>query len=417
MNRLWRRSIIFVLVMLMCIGIGTQAQDGGPNVDDAVIAGLDVSDPPLCVVPIPFLDGQVWRASGANGGLTATNPGVSDTAYNYAQSKFTGLISGSEPVAILIVDSFGQGFLPGAFYPLITTMYVSGEFGNDDGLANALNAGTLSHGGLVRNHVFGLLYGAGYTPDGSGTGFIWTNGNSTIYVGAVNIDYSIEAGVNANDVSTAIIRAVTTMKVDFGVTQFVVNESFAVIPCIVASHTDDYPRNSFKEYLDEVEKQSGGNFGYAEVTGTTTEDIDKATLHRFALIENGEYCGGFLDDVQAQFVASSGNSSLEFPFAPAGWPNVIGVTASEALDHSTSDGYANWVEADEIDNVPGGWYQFEVPSLDPTDPNRIINTLSIFYRGTSFSAPTYAVQAAIEMTGGSVSNAINPCSSEPVKSE
>jgi hypothetical protein len=108
-------------------------------------------------------------------------------------------------------------------------------------------------------------------------------------------------------------------------------------------------------------------------------------------IPNGEGTA----DQQFIPVAASGNTSpdrpITFPFEPALWPNVISVSADDAINYYANDG--------EI--AMKGLYPY------PPPPDEI-------YEGTSFAAPRFSTWAAIHLLLGGTSPCIEGDDHHPV---
>lgn len=379
-----------------------------------------------CTTPISTLGGQGHQVSPVSGGLTTMQPSAFTLpALDLSQEELTALNStDTGPVAILVVDSFNDSLNP--VYDLSGVFDVTTEVE----LTDAVDTREISHGALVMNHINVLLGEMGYSPVEESVEMArsagdpnvyyyyvsWDTGSTQIYVVAVDaISYGpIEHGdvlKTTEEAKTEIVEVLSKFVNDFDVHRFVVNMSFAILPC--------------EELLDfwtteAASTQGSFNFGdyLASISGVDLIAPSVPTpdpLMHFLSVPNEvlEYFGGFEDRAFVP-VASSGNSKLEFPFWPAISSRVLSVGAPEApplvgaLASPDAPRYAN--DGDFAEN--GGWYQLAKPAdmyqTNAPDDNQT-RPVNIYYLGTSFSAPTMSTRIALWLS----TNVDEPCISNP----
>lgn len=362
-----------------------------------------------CAVPITRLNGQDYQVSGVVGGLTTEDP----TYSTLPQELFTQLGIGNYNVAILVIDQFTSPNSPD--YSIPQPVF---SVANEGQLIGFHDDGTLTHGDLVFNHINGLLAGAfdqtGFVPNDNmiDDTIVWNNGNSQVAVRMVDaLQYNTPTPTLAvaSDISAAILDLTNE-----GFDSFVLNMSFAILPCSFAFQYGDVsdPDVLFDDYAAKVSQEKG--FLYNQLISPIETLINPDPLHYLVQqcaqsitinpnTEIDEVSDITIDypeveapieapcdptDRNAVLVGSAGNSGLPYPLFPAAYPEVVSVSASE--DGSRAS-YSNY-NADT--GLLGGWFQL----VDAADINGGFGTADVYYRGTSFSGPIESVCLALEIT-------------------
>lgn len=292
---------------------------------------------------------------------------------------------------ILIVDDFSEGQeLPPAL----------------------LNGGTpisafenqISHGALVLHHlkemgtelVPGTLWSEGKGANGQP---YWERdtGPNSLYLQVVNV------GRDSTDSIPAAVLAAIEYWADLGVEDFIVNMSFAIVPCSVAN---DYEAaagmaaleiDTFEEYLAALADVNG-------IGETYVPDLDRLVSMPVSVSEDpllrfvecpvttpGRACDGSVegsvDEPDAlfhrlMFVASSGNYGNSYALYPAASNFVVSVGSVER----TGNGFSatEYSNAAEI-AAPGDLFMLETA-----------NGQTIGYTGTSFAAPAVSLYLAYD---------------------
>lgn len=441
MSRIIRSSKLFFLIIctLPFFGlVSVNAQD---------------DDGENCAVPITRLNGEVLPASGVAGGLTTIDPqnlpegtvnpvtgeellpaDVHNAFESFAASE-VDLGSLVEDTAILVVDSFGDQPGSGGQYTIPEEVFTlpegtitgSAPEPDDAQLMSFYDDGTLTHGAMVFNHINALLYGAlsqyNYSPgvDLFGSSIVWSSNDADrprIFVRMVNaLSYEPDSFSTTAVIGEEVQQAITELNRQ-DVTSFVMNMSFAVLPCSRTAEYEGY--NSFTAYLEAVVAgmQEGAltdlyrslivdpvvavefdpllslilNCG-RDVDGFQgfEFEIDDDIRTRYSEAGN-DACDP--DDPNITFVGSAGNSRLPFPFIPAAWPIVVSVSAYDGLP--APPGYSNY---NTDVNLLGGWHRLtDGGGVNMIDFSVVgVPYASVFYRGTSFSAPVESVCLALQI--------------------
>ena len=355
-----------------------------------------------CAVPVSALGGQGHHGSGVDLEMTTREP-VSFSAPDFSTfpPNMGAVDPGPDPVAILVVDAFNDEL----DYDLSAAFMAN----NDEELNIAVSDGKITHGALVMNHTNALLesLGFGKADEEPGQWLLWEKNGQLILVmkvdaiiyGPINNDNVLRA--TSAEVRNRIAEAVSTIRelgLGIGVpfNRFVVNMSFAILPCQeVLDFYDQGIHSSFDEY-------------FAEVSAPEASFLPVIIRSNDPLIElfsdpNREYIPADVDAFIG--VASSGNSALPFPFAPAIAPVIFSASAQPArmdfappISYTVTD-YANGGEFIE----DGGWFQLVNPAGIHSVPSP--SSTNVYYLGTSFSAPALSIRIALELTKG----AQNPC--------
>src|SRR5690606_3093884 len=301
-----------------------------------------------CAVPITTLNGQGFSVSGVSGGLSLDDPRTFRQAEEVTDPAllFHNAGTHNDAVAILVIDDFGQT----GSYKIPETVYALHD---QTQLEDAYRDGTLSHGALVFNHFNALLKGAlddaGFDPYPNEESVEWSDGSARIGVFVVDaLDYA--APVPTNDVATTTANVIRDLRGN-GYSHFVLNMSFAVLPCSIANGYADYggPQLSLEAYAAQVSAATG--LAYAQLT-TPAESLlypgprdvllvqcdgRNTTPHTFRQSamqaepipveppDGVRRVWGVIDSPceteqqRVDYVGSAGNSGLPYPFFPAAW--------------------------------------------------------------------------------------------------
>jgi hypothetical protein len=352
-----------------------------------------------CAVTPDQIVGQAYsRTAGAagetdEGGLTPEGEDIlaEGLAANpeWMMQNLSYATPGTEPVAILVVDDFSSG-------------------GTGDTPA--------SHGWLVWE-VFTQLHTL-LPPEAAANIFL------------EQVDIADEGGYRSDLIVPAIQSAVEELSAQ-GISRFVLNLSFAFIPCEdaetgfnfleFAETRRDNPGRSLVEhlggdpqvvqslltdsrvsYIDESGLASAGQEGdrgspllaapaeTGEIPPTPEAEIQTPRGQELRLLRlfnnpklQADPLRDFLresrrDDLIIVPVASAGNFKQRQPFYPARWPEVISVSANEG------DNLRFWLHSNNADvSAPGAWFLFED---------------GLYRAGTSFAAPVVSMLIALDLT-------------------
>ena len=359
-----------------------------------------------CALPITSLSGQGYSVSGVTGGMTVEDPLSFMPPSASVDPREVLLDAGAlyDNVAILVVDAFGGSYrIPQSVF----------SASSDADLEAYYASGTLTHGALVFNHINALLEGAltssGFSPNRSGSDVVWTDGSKRVAVVMVDaLDYN--APKPTLDVARMLSERMFKL-LDDGYDTFVLNMSFAILPCAIAEGLAT-SGITFDQYVSSV--QAAGNYYYEQIMTPVETLMHPDPLHYLL-----SQCAGsqaafgaksqfsqqtFAPDIRlpedlrpvemrfespcdgntrlrVAYAGSSGNSRLPFPFYPAAWREVVSVSASQDGALAT---YSNY-NADSV--LQGGWFLL----VNGGQLQGRVTSSSVHYRGTSFSGPVQAV--------------------------
>jgi hypothetical protein len=262
----------------------------------------------------------------------------------------------------------------------------------------------LSHGDLVfmklEQRLLANLSDAGSAAAGSFPPWmspvkVWDVGGAPLYVAAVDTE-----GFNTELIGPRITEAITVLQ-GAGVQRFVVNMSFAIVPCEPLD-------------LNEYERQLAENYDALsqELTGWLERDPSEAEVRAYfrpiglvttfyrpleqgSALQEAPFVQYLRDDpllialseglapetAELIYVAAAGNENYSYPLAPALWEGILSVGATKEI---TGPDYANDGEVVAHDVV-------EVPLNDGTEAA---------VPGTSFAAPDVSLLAAYHLLQG-----------------
>jgi hypothetical protein len=342
-----------------------------------------------CVTTELSMPGQGLRAMGSTGGLTYTAFASSTTAgavgEGFKSNFFSTFATNPQNTEILIVDDFGSFSNPR--YTLPSALFT----GND--IQALINNGTLTHGALVMRHANDVVKGSALYPDSSQT----TNGQQTIYArGSGRLSVK---GVNTRLLNQEVI--VGKIKITTGdvaeILAFlktapskVVNMSFVLIPCEVFEDFALSRLPTLEAYIEALAKVNSlptNLNGIIDASGASSAG-ERTLIQRIisSTNETGDPLKNLIDSTSNVhiYVGASGNYGLPYSMYPALWPGVVNVTGS-AVENPT-------IRAASLFN------RGEVMTLGSLF--RITNSgRSVFYFGTSYSAPSVSVFSALDLAG------------------
>ena len=394
--RIWRYIFCLLLFALMSYPLLAQ-DDGEPVYSEEVKQELEGQN---CAVPISSLGGQGHQISGVEAELTTLHPQTSSLPTLIPSDPESGatMTGGTGVAAVLVVDSFNDVLN----YDLTFAINATDQDQIDKAVAN----GEITHGAVVMNHINSLLYLLGFKlvqqDSNQADWLLWQKDDINIVVMKVDavsygpiesiptttqqVNNAIEAAITSlrNDVASEISNQVNGMPIN----RFVVNMSFAILPCAeVIDFYNQGQEHSFDDYFKSI------GISYEQLLVTVLQQGEPLTR----LFTNDGVIAGELAEALIG-VASSGNSGLAFPFAPAIFPVIFSVSAQSApLELMTPRrvplvAYANAGEF--IEN--GGWIQLVNPAKLYAGPE----FPEVFYLGTSFSGPALSTSLALELTEG-----------------
>ena len=332
-----------------------------------------------------YMSGTGLYMSGTIGGLNISNQPEPSSDYPInAMSAVPNLesFSAHRNVGIIVADKFST---PGGdpAYSLggdLAQLVDAAQYGQAalEATFNDLQAsGQLSHGALVMAHLHALLEAAPDTSseysDGEGI-FVYKRGYHTLALKAVDV-----SGVNSADMVGLIDAAQGELAQSNylgtgGIDVYVVNMSFALVPCEVLSPKNWEGNDSLEAYLAEL-----------EAAGI---DPDTYLLGEAARVDESDPLVTFLNDLpggEGHAVASAGNYGGDAPMYPALAPDVLSVASSD-LQTGAFSGFSNYGEV----AAPGWLFRIR-------DPASGVDVPEISYAGTSFSGPLVALYAALDL--------------------
>lgn len=351
--------------------------------------------------------GAGLEAVGAVGGLftgasylfqnAVVSPGaVADQLWDdLAYPKF------DDSVALLVVDDFGGVFdLPHEL------------FGKSDiDLQALVDQGRLAHGTLVLHHVLKMAKAAlphfstyqGTNPKIDGDPYYKFHDKKGHYLMVQVVDV---AGYDTQVMADRIRAALSFIGGNggIGIKQVVVNMSFAIVPCAVASDVgatvgtggietfESYlgalaaANNIGTEYLDELGRlvstpvalTSDPLFAYL----TCPLPTGSGATARCDGTGSGKYAKPTVSSIM--HVAASGNFGNEYALYPAAWPTVVSVGSLDVNGAGYEAGRSAFSNAATV-LAPGNSFLLNARSGN-----------TVAYAGTSFSAPVVSVFSALD---------------------
>jgi hypothetical protein len=241
----------------------------------------------------------------------------------------------------------------------------------------------------------------------------WEHDEGLVFLVAIDT-----VGFDTGLIRDRIRTAISVLHSVWGIERFVLNMSFAIIPCDPDISDDEYLERigenpeylALQDYLDSLNMDEGSVFGYLSgqinlrqaygQPGSSTiaefgsdiqaEDSDPLSKWLMKLREASKEEFPEIKDLRVISVAASGNHGNAFPFAPAIWETVISVSATtEPIEIQTEQGGAllyapNAGEVAMGDKAPDGGV------------------------GTSYAAPALSHVAALYLLGGGGVSCVGP---------
>lgn len=279
-------------------------------------------------------------------------------------------------VLVLVVDDFRPTHNPDG----TLKSHLSDE---ESCMLNVAGAGFTTHGtGLATRGAWFATRGAWFATRGAGFATRGVDGNlfipeshgDVIYAQLEELDFYYGNGYdidiikvqwnnyNVEKLKDAIDKAINDNDDDYG--YFVVNMSFAILPCDVV--------NNFNQYLNELEEDE--YYDKLEDAGKYLEEL----LEQYSG-DHYQYENIIAGRSNVIGVASVGNFGLDFPFYPATWDGVIGVSGSDDYnDFYASSPFNNSTQAPLL-----GWDDELVSNYgEVMMPGQYLDII-----GTSYAAP------------------------------
>lgn len=326
-----------------------------------------------------FLSGQPWAFSGSSSELSTDS---TDSSPTLNLTEF----SNPADIGILIVDDFGGD--PTALAPFDSAQQAGLESTFDSNHA----ATWPLHGPTVMNHLNVALASTGaYTLETlTGNGADWQHATGKRLVVRA-VDFS---AASSSEVAARIEREIAVLR-EHGITNVVVNMSFAIVPCSVwfdyVEHFAEFA--TIEDYAEAIYDKNEGAIGtqidisaygidvfLPKIILKITTPVNPERDPLFKMIER---------QAGVVFVASAGNYGSTFSTYPAAWRKVVSVSAAD-LETSLKADYSNDGEV----MAAGGAFVLEL-----YNGNTFIPT-TIAYRGTSFAAPGVSAFIALDLASG-----------------
>ncbi len=346
--------------------------------------------------------GAGLQAVGAVGGLFVGDPadfvGTTVTPERLVQDlwQVVGEPSYHDRVAILIVDDFGGTYqLPAAL--------LSGAAVSESQLQAWADSGELAHGALVLQHLLRMLTEMGFVNGSDTTNHTtgepiyirWTDDGGKLVVQTVDThDRDTEEIVSV--LRASLLDLATTEGHEFK--RFVVNMSFAVVPCAVAADLGASAVETFEEYVSALRTLNGIGSQYedelAELLTAPLGAGDDALLAYLDCplpVVGKSRCDGWTYPKGAAVnaivhVAAAGNLGHDFPLYPSAWPTVISTSSLDVVgDGLYSVARSSFANSGEV-AAPGALYELV------SGPGQVVA-----YAGTSFSAPVVTLFSALDL--------------------
>lgn len=298
-------------------------------------------------------------------------------------------------VAIIVVDDFGGSYdLPA---PLL-----AGTLVTEDQLEAWIQSGELSHGALVLHHLLRMLTNSGFDQGSDTTNHTtgepiyirWTDDGGKLVVQTVDTNGRDTSEV-VSVLRASILDLASVEGHDFS--RFVVNMSFAVVPCAVAADLGASQVNNFEEYVQSIRTLNGIGAQYdAELGALLTAPLGAGDDALLSYLDcplpaaGKDRCDGYVPyqgpAVEAiVHVASSGNLGHDFPLYPSAWPSVISVSSLDVDGGEYDPKRSAFANSGEV-AAPGSAFTLV------TGPDQ-----TVAYAGTSFSAPVVTLFTAIDL--------------------
>lgn len=295
----------------------------------------------------------------------------------------------SQDVAVVVADDFAGGM-----YDL-----PQGLFGVPDlaQLRALIDAGELSHGALVMHQLNAAVAATrGYSlVDRSGSMVVWQDLSTGFHLVVAALDMSSGSGsvggiplISAQQVFSSLTQdlneLLAELEASFDLGGAVVNMSWVLLPCATVeefiANADAF--QTVWDYLIGLGLDPDVDLG--EVLRVLS-DVKAWDLR--ALLDTGRYSYGVWP---LEFVAASGNFSMEYQMLPALGENVVGV-AVEPVSRPFPGRYSNVGDL----HLPTEWFV-----LQPLDETGVLGAeTSISYAGTSYTAPLVSLFVAEDLVG------------------
>lgn len=345
--------------------------------------------------------GAGLQAVGAIGGLFLGAPAdLADstaTPEKVAQDlwQLIGEPAYHDRVAIIVVDDFGGSYqLPAAL--------LAGTGVTEDQVEAWVASGELSHGALVLHHLLRMLTYSGFDNGSDTTNHTtgepiyirWTDDGGKLVVQTVDTHDRGTAEI-VSVLRASILDLASVEGHDFS--RFVVNMSFAVVPCAVAADLGASDVSTFEEYVEQIRTLNGIGAQYDDELGALLtaplgagDDALLSYLDCPLPVAGKDRCDGFqpykgpaVDAIV--HVASSGNLGHDFPLYPSAWPSVISTSSLDVQGGGYGSTRSSFANSGEV-AAPGMAYTLV------TGPDQ-----TVAYAGTSFSAPVVTLFAALDL--------------------
>lgn len=320
-----------------------------------------------------------WDISGATGGFTVDAQQLSSAAWGIPSKVVSTLgftTKVNSPVFILIVDDFNgiDAYLdakPDSFNSQF--MKDIQTIVNDPSLKISEKdyrlQTTIPHGALVRYHTYEVMAGL--------------DAKQAAVLTVVPVDVG---HYDTQTIAAHIGDAIAEIQKSSESARFVVNMSFAVIPCVISGdYAAVYKDNpDFNHYVENLMADNPALSSDLNLLEKDLRDILAAPIGDV----NGDPLARMMQDPPStiKYVASAGNFGLPYPFYPAAWPFVESVGAIDLLTQQPWQ-FSNQAAVYQ----PGVWFQLE-DLASGTGP------LEVYYVGTSFAAPVESVNQALQMS-------------------
>lgn len=399
------KILLVILIVLATSSMSVQHLNAqGPTYEVAVLIIDDFSDPVTlsrAIAPdleprddglLPNVDYDVLGEDGLEGDL--------EEAIGYLHSAIEDLAE--------ILNSDRHEDLENVFCATNLIDFKGTGFAKIDG-ASHLPIFGVSHGAVVHEVVTTVLQLNGYdhmgTPVAAQTGSPvyqidkYANGQNGIVVVSVDTDGFTPQGVL--DALNYARQETQDLLPEDDLQRFVVNMSFAVIPCeslptiaayeafLLAAEIDGTTWGDYREVMDRVLSRA------IQTIQVAAEDVDPSMIYEY------EYSDSDLSSsTDTIVVAASGNAGVDYPFYPAAFDYVVSVSSSaeDALYTSTFP-KALFSNAGEV-MMPGIWPSASASVFDSQLPSELT------VEGTSFAAPRLSAVLALYLVE---LNGVNYC--------
>jgi hypothetical protein len=347
-----------------------------------------------CLVNEFNLPPQGFKVKGVEGGLSYRAITKAKTAFTIGSELKTSFFARATPnrhAAILVVDDFGP--VGNEVYMLGSALFTQTTLDLET-IRQLQDNGWLSHGALVFRQIVDEIRGTGLYKQPT------TVGNKKVFLSntapawrleVIPVNTHLQDQQSTGWISQSIQEAINDWNSSFvGASRYPIsiNMSFALFPCepyedYVAWDKQEPDLQTFEDYMTKLAERN--QLPYDDLVKAVIGSTNKTTDPLRQLIN-----GGFGLPYSARkhaYIASAGNYSLDYSMYPANWNNVVNVTGS-AVDDPTKR--AEFFNQGEVMHIAA--------SLR-LNPGRCIffNCKSVFYIGTSFSAPTVTTYSALDL--------------------